>query len=337
MKLLMTGATGFLGKRLLEMLLSDPRIEKIWVTSRNKRTHPSPKVQVLQIDLSDPGLVLNIDILPDAVIHLAGLYDFEENYESCYTQNVLPTLHLAKRVREWNQAKRVPLLFASTYAVTYGQPASVSESPLIALPPTNLPYAYTKAVAERAITDSSIPSAVFRLGILVGSSKDGATDKLDGAYSFVQFVDSARSFLKLVRNVPIPGKPDGILPLVPVDCAAKVFHEALFRPEVAQNPAQIYGVYDSSSIPVREFSESVFKNFAPGSKALFFAKIPESIIRFQSRFTPISSSAFKFSVSPVEVENNRFQRTFSQTLVPHFRTYEDAFYSGYRLMSRGST
>ncbi len=336
MKILLTGATGFLGKHLLELLLSDSRVEKLWVTTRSKRSHPHSKVEVIQLDLSDPGQVLNLAVLPDAVIHLAGLYDFEQSYASCYTQNVLPAVNLAKKLKDWNQDRHVPLYLASTYAVTFGQDASAAEEPLKTFPPTSIPYAYTKAIAERAITDAHIPCAVFRLGMLIGTSNDGSTDKLDGPYAFLRLIESTSAMARWVRRIPIPAKPDGILPLVPVDSAAKVFHDALFRPEIAQAPAQIFGVYDSKSIPIRDFSKSVFDRYAPDAHAVFFSKAPASALRLQSRFTPISADAFKFAIHPVEIENRRFQKVFSNTLIPHFQSYENAFYAGYRLFTRGT-
>jgi len=336
MRILLTGATGFLGKQLLELLLSDARVQHIWVPSRSKRSHPNPKVEVLNVNLSDPAQIYNLEIEPDAVVHLAGLYDFEEDYENCYTQNVLPALHLARKTREWNTKRRVPLYFASSYSVTFGQDESAAEEPLQTLPPASLLYPYTKALAERAITDSDVPGAVFRLGVLVGKSTDGATDKLDGAYSFVRMMEAARPLMRFLRQIPLPGKPEGILPLVPVDAAARIFHEALFNPIVAESPARIYGAYDPRSISIREFSDSVLKKYAPGSRAIFLKKIPESILRLQSRFTPVSSDAFQFALNPVALSNARFQSAFPQLLIPHFKTYEHAFYSGYRLLTKGT-
>jgi nucleoside-diphosphate-sugar epimerase len=336
MKILLTGATGFLGKQLLQLLLADPRIEHVWVTTRNKRSHPSPKVEVLQINLSDPGQFHGLSILPDAVIHLAGLYDFEESYESCYTHNLLPAYHLAKKVREWNEQKRVPLYFASSYAVTFGQDADAAEKALTALPPPSLAYPYTKAIAERAITDSGIPSAVFRLGILVGNSTDGATDKLDGAYSFLRLMESSRPLTRFMKRIPLPAKPDGILPLVPVDSAAKIFIDALFRPEVAGTPAQVYGVYDTQSISIQSFAESVLSRYVPGARPVFFHRVSNAALNFQSRFTPVSADAFRFALNPVAIQNPNFQSSFPHSLIPHFKTYEHAFYSGYRVLTQGT-
>jgi nucleoside-diphosphate-sugar epimerase len=336
MKVLLTGATGFLGKNLLELLLTDPRVERIWVVSRNKRTHPSPKVKVLRLDLSDPAQIFNFEASPDAVIHLAGLYSFEQGYESCYTQNLVPALHLSMKLREWNKQKRIPLYFASTYAVTFGQEQSAAEEPLTQLPTTQIPYAYTKALAERAITDSGIPCAIFRLGVLVGKTTDGSFDKLDGAYSFVHLIDSVRPFIRWMKRIPLPGKPDGVLPLVPVDTAAKVFHEALFRENAAAAPARIYGVYDTQSISIREFSDSVLAHYAPGSQGFFIQRVPRLFLEAQSRLTPVSADAFQFALNPVKLENESFQETFPSIQIPHFSSYESAFFSGYRLMTRGS-
>jgi nucleoside-diphosphate-sugar epimerase len=336
MKILLTGATGFLGKELLEILLLDPKISEIWVTSRNHRTHPSPKVRVFQLNLADPAQVSNFEMRPDAVIHLAGLYDFEESYESCYTQNLLPALHLVKKIRNWNEENQVPIYFASTYAVTYGQSEESAESPLKTLPPTAIPYAYTKALAERVITDAQIPSAIFRLGILVGNSKTGATDKLDGAYSFLKLIDSTQSLTRVLKNIPIPAKPDGILPLVPVDSAARVFHQALFNSECAGSPSKIYGVYDDQSIPIRAFAESVLKIYAPGVRAVFVPKTPQTFLNLAGRFSPVSADAFKFALNPVQVRNDHFRQCFPEALIPHFSAYEKAFYSGYRLVTRGT-
>ncbi len=338
MKILLTGATGFLGKYVLNLLLADTRIEKIVITSRNQSSHPHSKVKMLQTDLSHPKSLNDLDIDIDAAVHLAGLYDFNADFKENYNQNVLPTTHLISKLKQLNQSKRIPIYFASTYAVGFGSKETLLEEPLkkIPPPPKEIPYAYTKAIAEKFITDSNVPSRIFRLGVIIGESKTGTIEKMDGAYPFLRTLLSLQNIpaIQHIKYLPIPAKKGGILPLVPVDSAAKIFHQALFMnyPE----DQLIYGAYNSDSVTFDDFCTILMEHFLPGTRPIFIEKPSGKILlKLQEKITGIHQTILKFSIQPVQLKNEKFKSHFSHLNIPPFHTYKDSFISGYENFSEG--
>lgn len=127
---LVTGHTGFIGKRLVSRLSHDG----VRVTGASRST----------------GFDIAADTLPldgvDHVYHLAGrsfVPDAWEDPAACYLANT----HATVRVLDQCRRADVPLTFISTYVYGAGAPIPVSE----AQPPrTNNPYAFSKLAAEEA-------------------------------------------------------------------------------------------------------------------------------------------------------------------------------------------
>ncbi|MBI2711233.1 MAG: SDR family oxidoreductase [Bdellovibrio sp.] len=332
MKVFITGATGFLGKQVLNLLLSDQRIEQVDLVSRKKLTHPDPRVRVHQLDLSEPWSEYDFLEESDAIIHLAGLYDFKENFSQNYQQNVLPILNLVDRVRDLKRKPAPPILFASTYAVGFGGDQVLKEEPLKVLPPTYQSYAYTKAVAERALTDSGLAAHIFRLGILVGDSVEGHFEKIDGPYYLMRFLETAKKLplLRFLKRIPLPYSPNGFLPLVPVDSAARIFYEALFLPALLEGEQHYYGVFNPESVQVELLGRSIFKEFLPGAEPRPLHKeFPHWIEKNQTKLTGIPKEFFNFSIAPVMLENPKFVSTFGAHRVPHFNEFRLTFFKGF--------
>lgn len=334
MKILLTGGTGFLGKNLLELLLADERVERVDVLTRSKATHPNPKARVVKGDLSQPSSVHAIPDDVDLVVHLAGLYDFREPFSKNYSENVLGTLNLLARIRAWNDARKVPLLFASSYAVQFGGGAEAGETPLTSLPSKEIPYAYTKAVAERAVSDSGIPGASFRLGILVGSTKGDPVEKIDGPYALLHALTAAKKagLEKVLKYVPIFGARNVIFPFVPVDLAARVFHEAIFR---EHSSFRIYGTYDPSNVSVQEFCGTMIPRLLPGSELTYFEDVPRTLLSLQAKLTGVPAEVFRFALEQVPLSNEAFLKDFPECRIPAFKSYIEAFMRGFVAYQEG--
>ena len=148
--------------------------------------------------------------------------------------------------------------------------------------------------------------------------------------------------------VPLPADREAVLPLVPVDVAAKVFHDALFldsagADESADKPADkpvakpvIYGVYNASSLPISEFGPLAVQHFIPSARVTFIPRLPKALLEYQTRFTNIPPLLFDFTTSPLPLANPRFTKTFSSSPVPPFANYSDAFFSGFEHYMKGN-
>lgn len=130
--ILITGATGFLGKVLLEKILRDvPDSGKIYLIIRNgarkrleealdlpifeplRSNHPSfrdyatRKLVPVDGDLSVPGFEISTDVMRElqqnihVVIHLAALNDFFESLSSTLRTNVMATLELLDMAKKF--------------------------------------------------------------------------------------------------------------------------------------------------------------------------------------------------------------------------------------------
>lgn len=169
MKYLLTGASGFLGRHILEVL---PKNSVITVgRSRNNAV-------ISDLSQSVPAL------LPaDVVIHCAGkahtVPKTSEEKDDFFKVNLIGTQNLLKALDRLEQ-KPKQLIFISSvsvYGLNFGQ--MISEiHPLLG----NSPYAESKILAEKEVLDWSInqqvPAVILRLPLLVGSDPPGNLGKM---------------------------------------------------------------------------------------------------------------------------------------------------------------
>jgi nucleoside-diphosphate-sugar epimerase len=131
-------------------------------------------------------------------------------------------------------------------------------------------YEQTKAEAERLARTAmaKLPVTIVRPSILVGDSHSGAVSRLDGPYLLVKAILHAGQ-----TPVPMPGRGDHPLPLVPVDYAARA---ALF---LTRHPDALGGTFhlvDPEPLKAREFYEAVADAANKPRPTLF---LPEGLSR----------------------------------------------------------
>ena len=224
-----TGATGFIGKRLVARLLEraegpvyflvHPRsVGKLdalyarWGVDRSKAV-PVPG------DLTVQGLGVraeDVAMLKGRVrhfFHLAAVYDLAASAESQRAANVDGTRHAVAFAADIGATcfhHMSSIAAAGLYEGTFTEDMFEEAENL------DHPYFGTKHEGERIVrSECAIAWRIYRPGIVVGQSDTGEMDKIDGPYYFFKPIQRLRDLVP--RWFPAVGLEGGRLNLVPVD------------------------------------------------------------------------------------------------------------------------
>ena len=229
---LVTGGTGFLGRHLLARLVrrpgahvhvlvrpaSLPRLERL-----GKRLHGPGTVEPLLGDVRADLLGLDDDVLAalagrvDHVVHLAALYDMTAGAADNEELNVGGTrraLAVAARLRARHFHHVSSIAVAGEHAGVFTEEMFDEGQ--------ELPSAYhaTKYEAERLVREQTdVPWRVYRPVVVVGDSRTGEMDKVDGPYYFLPVLTSIGE-LPGARHLPLVLPDLGDTNVVPVDHVA---------------------------------------------------------------------------------------------------------------------
>ncbi len=233
-----TGATGFIGRHLVAELLE--RGEPIWILLRAgsrvkfdrlaRDCGPGGKLLTPIIgDLEQPLLGASesdrreLTGRIDHFFHLGALYDLTAADEDLVKANVLGTrhaLHFAHECRAGCFHLVSSIAAAGRYRGTFTERMFDEAEGL------DLPYFRTKHESEGLVrTACRVPWRIYRPGMVVGHSRSGVIDKIDGPYYLFKAIQKLRDCLP--RWVPLMGMEGGHINLVPVDfVAAALVHLA---------------------------------------------------------------------------------------------------------------
>ncbi len=242
MNYFLTGATGFIGRNLVERLLrregtvfalvragSRGRLEEL----RTSWGADGARVVPIAGDLSQPGLgVSEEDLLTlrGTVVHffhLAAIYDMAADGEAQEIANVEGTRHaveLATTIEAGCFHQISSIAAAGLYSGVWREDMFEEAENL-----DTHPYFRTKHESERVVREEcSRPWRVYRPGIVVGDSRTGEIDKIDGPYYFFKLLQRARRVLP--TWLPTVGVEGGEINIVPVDFVADAIDHIAHKP-----------------------------------------------------------------------------------------------------------
>jgi dTDP-4-dehydrorhamnose reductase len=163
MKILITGASGFVGSQTGIHLQSDHELLGLTNTSSQRLPFPSRAIDLCRLDQLDSVLE---DYQPEVILHLAALSQVvpcEDNPVLATLTNTVSTSYIA----EWAARHSTRLIFASTDQVFDGHRGWYRETDIPS--PTNH-YGRTKYEAERTILSASNNHLIIRSNSIVGPS-----------------------------------------------------------------------------------------------------------------------------------------------------------------------
>jgi NAD(P)-dependent dehydrogenase (short-subunit alcohol dehydrogenase family) len=239
-----TGATGFIGRHLVQVLL-DRHEGDVHVLVRQASTerldeliagwgHPG-RVKPVIGDLSAPRLGLDDDTLAalqatqiDHLFHLAAVYDMtapEDRNELMNVGGTANVIGLANRLEVGTFHHVSSIAVAGLYKGLFREDHFDQGQKLPS------PYHRTKFESEKLVRDTlTVPWRVYRPAIVIGSSKTGEMDKVDGPYYFFKLIQKLRHYVP--EWVPLAGPELGWTNLVPVDYVAEAMDHIAHQPDL---------------------------------------------------------------------------------------------------------
>jgi NAD(P)-dependent dehydrogenase (short-subunit alcohol dehydrogenase family) len=244
MSYFVTGATGFIGRNLVERLLqregtiyalvragSRGRLEEL----RTGWGADGARVVPVAGDLTQPGLAVSEEDLVemrgeiDHFFHLAAIYDITASAETQEIANVEGTRHaieLAGAVEAGCFHQISSIAAAGLYRGEWREDMFDEAERL-----DNNPYFRTKHESERLVREECPrPWRVYRPGIVVGDSRTGEIDKIDGPYYFFKALQRTRRVLP--SWLPTIGIEGGEINIVPVDYVASAIDHIAHQPKL---------------------------------------------------------------------------------------------------------
>ena len=238
-----TGSTGFIGHHLLEALLRREGDVYVLVRERSqgKLTElldklerrapglPIDRVQPVIGDLRQPLLGIDVDQVQelrgkiDHFFHLAAVYDMTAPAQRNIAVNVGGTSHAVELARS---LEAHCLHHVSSIAVAGTKKGLFTEDAFDEGQRLPSPYHKTKFESERIVREQPyVPWRVYRPAVVVGDSRTGEMDKIDGPYYFFKSVQMMRHLMP--EWLPLIGLDLGRTNIVPVDwVAAAIDHIA---------------------------------------------------------------------------------------------------------------
>ncbi len=241
-----TGATGFIGKRLVKKLLERKgstvhfllrkesadkaaALREYWGVSaaRAVAVHGDLTAKKLGVSADD---VKKLKGVVDHFYHLAAVYDLSADEESQIAVNIdgtRNTVEFAKVIDAGHFHHVSSIAAAGLYEGVFREDMFEEAENY------EHPYFRTKHESEKIVRkECKVPWTVFRPAMVVGDSTTGEMDKIDGPYYFFKLIQRMRQLLP--PWMPSVGLEGGRVNIVPVDFVVNALDHISHKPAIAK-------------------------------------------------------------------------------------------------------
>jgi NAD(P)-dependent dehydrogenase (short-subunit alcohol dehydrogenase family) len=244
MQYFVTGASGFIGKRLVRKLLARRGAVVYFLIRESSRDKVPALLEFWGVDerravpvfgdLAQPLLGLGRSQVKaltgtiDHFFHLAAVYDLKADAESQIVANIDGTRNAVALA---NEIKAGCFDHISSIAAAGMYEGVFREDMFDEAEELEHPYFGTKHESEK-IVRKEVKGAwrVYRPGIVVGDSKTGEIDKIDGPYYYFKLIQRMRQLLP--PWIPSIGIEGGRINIVPVDFVVEAINHIAHKPDL---------------------------------------------------------------------------------------------------------
>jgi NAD(P)-dependent dehydrogenase (short-subunit alcohol dehydrogenase family) len=272
MSYFVTGATGFIGRRLVAELVNNRR-GTIWVLVRpgseaklekfRYRWNNTSRVKPVPGQLTEEGLGVDPKWVEENrgkikhFFHLAASYDMEatkEQNDALNTGGTIHALQLADALDAGCFHVTSSIAASGEYVGTFTDDM-FDEGQKFASD-----YHRTKFESEKLVRDTAtMPWRVYRPAIVVGDSETGEIDKIDGPYYFFTLIKRMRDYLPgFLPSVPAPGFT--MTNVVPVDYIAKAMDALAHKPGLDNRAFQLVNPTPQRNLDILELFSQAAKS-----------------------------------------------------------------------------
>ncbi len=296
-----TGATGFIGKRLVKKLLARKGSVVHFLLRKESEAKVADLRQYWGVsaarvvpvfgDLISKKLGVSAEILKqlkgqiDHFYHLAAVYDLGADEASQIAVNIegtRNTVELAKAL----DARHFHLVSSIAAAGLYE--GVFREDMFDEAENYDHPYFMTKHESEKIVRqECKIPWSVYRPAMVVGDSTTGEMDKVDGPYYFFKLIQRMRQLLP--PWMPSVGLEGGRINIVPVDFVVDALDTISHKDGIAK---KCYHLVDPVGYRVGDVLD-IFSRAAHAPKMNLFVNaallgfIPRSVVKGLMALAPV--------------------------------------------------
>ncbi|GHE37834.1 SDR family oxidoreductase [Vulcaniibacterium thermophilum] len=289
-----TGATGFIGRHLVSRLFERKGTVYVLVRKESQKKlddiarrmgWDTKRVMAVAGDMTRANCGLSAAQMRSLkgkvrhFFHLAAIYDLTADADAQYAANVEGTRHALDLAAALGAGC---FHHASSIAAAGLYPGVFREDMFEEAEGLDDPYLRTKHESEGLVRkEKRLKWRIYRPGIVVGHSRTGEIDKIDGPYYFFTFIKKMRAMLP--QWMPTLGIEGGRINLVPVDYVADAMDYIAHKPKL---DGHTFHLVDPAPQRVGE----VLNTFARAAHA------PEMTMRLDARMFAFLPSAVRLAV-----------------------------------------